>query len=361
MRRSTFALVLVSLAASVSLVAAQEPEPERIRPAAVLSEPFSRIRGMRELADGRLLVTDQLENAVYMADFVAQTRTQIGRNGAGPEEYNGPIGLHVARADSSWLADLSNGRVSVLAPDGRVVRSEPLFGENRSIPTGADTLGNLYWDNVSTVRLAKRENPDADQASIIRLSATGAVDTLGSLTIPGGVNPTPFWAWDDWAVSRDGRVVTVRNREPYRLEFRETDGTHRQGPVTPFEAIRVTAADREAYAAGNRAGGGVSGASTTGGGRPRIPDTDFPDRFPPVRHDRTWVAADGRSWVQRHQHLDAEGLVYDVFDRTGTRVARYRLPADTEVIGFGTRGMYAVRTDEVGLQWLEIFFVGGGR
>jgi hypothetical protein len=360
MRLSTFALGLVTLAACVSPAAAQEPEPERIRPAAVLSEPFSRIRGMRELADGRLLLTDQLENAVYMADFAAQTRTQIGRNGEGPEEYDGPIGLYVARADSSWLVDLSNGRVSVLAPDGRVVRSEPLFGENRSIPTNADTLGNLYWDNVSTVRLAKRENPDADQASIIRLSATGVVDTLGSLTIPGGVNPTPFWAWDDWAVSRDGRVVIVRNREPYRLEFRETDGTHREGPVTPFEAIRVNAGDREAYAAGNRAGGGVGGASTTAGGRPRIPDTDFPDRFPPVRHDRTWVAADGRIWVQRHQHLDAEGLVYDVFDRTGTRVARYRLPADTEVIGFGTRGMYAVRTDEVGLQWLEIF-VGGGR
>jgi hypothetical protein len=337
--------------------AGQDPTPERITPVAELAEPFSRVRGIRELADGRILVADQLENAVYMADLVAQTRTQIGRNGAGPEEYNQPVGLHVARADSSYLLDISNGRVSVLDANGRVARSEPMFGPDRSIPTAADTLGNQYWDNVTTVRLAKRTDPGADRALILRRSPSGAIDTVGALTIPGGVNPVPFHAWDGWAVGRDGRVVMVRNRIPFRLVLREPDGTIIEGPTTPFESVRVTGADREAYMAGNRSGGGVGGVSTTGGGGSRPREPEFPDRFPPARGDRVWVAADGRTWVQRHQHLDADGLVYDVFDRTGVRVARYRLPAGSEVVGFGQRGLYAVRVDEVGLQWLQRFAV----
>lgn len=356
--RRAFLLALITCAAPGAPAIAQEPDPVILRPAAVHPEPISRVRGMRELADGRVLIADQLENAVYMTDFAAGTRIHIGRNGPGPEEYNEPTGLYVAHADSSYLVDISNGRVSVLSPGGRVVRSEPLFGENRSIPAAADTFGNLYWDNVVGVRMAKRQNPDADQANVIRLSQGGAVDTLGYLMIPGGPRLSPFPSWDAWAVGRDGRIVVIRNRKPYRVEIYAPDGSHRTGPEIPFDEVHVSGADRAAYAAGNRKGGSIASVSAAGSGSGRRPESDFPDRFPPVREGRMWVADDGRAWVQRHQHLNADGLVYDVFDRDGNRVARYRLPPDTEVIGFGRRGMYAVRVDSVGLQWLERFDVG---
>jgi hypothetical protein len=354
-----FALLTISLGPSPAL--GQEPEPQRIRPAAVLSEPFSRIRGIREVADGRVLVADQREKAVYLADFAAQTRSQIGRNGSGPAEYQAPTGLYPTRADSSYLVDISNMRVSVLAPDGRVIRSEPLFGADRAIPAAADTSGNLYWDDITDVRLAMRQNPRLDQAHVIRRSPDGTVDTLASLTIPGGANPTPFWAWDDWAASLDGRIVAARNGQPFRIDTYEKDGTHRPGPETPFQPIRVSRADRQAYATGNRSGGGIAGGASPEPQSARRPDEDFPDFFPPVRHGRMWVGADGNAWVQRHQHLEADGLVYDVFDPFGRRVARYRLPPETEVVGFGVSGMYAIRVDEVGLQWLQRFDVGAAR
>jgi len=335
-------------------VAAQELEAVAIRPVQKLNEPFTRVRGIRELSDGRVLVADQRENAVYMTDFRNQSRTRIGSNGAGPAEYDVPIGLFAGRADSTYLNDFSNSRLAILAPDGRIVRTQLFAGWIRRFDA-IDSLGNVYWDEVSNLRLAKMDNPaTGDDAPIVRLSVKDVVDTLSAVTVPDA-NPTPFNAWDSWTVGPDGRVVVVRNRKPFRIDIVEPGGRVVKGPETPYEVLRVTSADRQAYTADNKAGGGV-GAGRMGGSSGRS-NIKFPDQFPPAVTDRVWVAADGNTWVQRHQHLDADGLVYDVFDRTGRRVARYRLPAGSQVVGFGRRGMYALHIDEVDLQWLERYDV----
>jgi len=330
------------------MAAAQAPVPERIEPVAELREPFSEVRGIRELADGRVIVADFREKAVYVADFGKQTRTRVGRNGSGPEEYNAPVGLYPAPADSSWLLDIWNGRISVLDPTGRVARSEPIFGRNHSLPTAADTFGNLYWDDSARSR---------DRARILRWTRDEPPDTLAFLELPEQGPLRPFKAWDGWAVGRDGLLAVVHNRDSVLVEIVQRDGTVTRGPPTAYEPVRVNRADRDAYAAGNDNGGRVMGAAVIGTpGRLQKPRIAFPERFPPVRASEMWVAADGLTWIQRHQHLE-DDRVYDVFDGSGTRIAAYRLPPATAVVGFGLRGMYALRTDDVGLQWLERFDV----
>ena len=107
--------------------AAQLPPETSLRATASLNEPFTRIRGVRELSGGRLLVADQTENALYMVDFGQQTRTQIGRNGPGPEEYDQPVGLLPLGGDSTILINIRNSRLDWLDPTGRIVASKPLF------------------------------------------------------------------------------------------------------------------------------------------------------------------------------------------------------------------------------------------
>lgn len=52
-----------------------------------IGEPFSQVRAVRELPNGRVLVTDQNEKRIYIADFATKTRTPLGTVGPGPQEY----------------------------------------------------------------------------------------------------------------------------------------------------------------------------------------------------------------------------------------------------------------------------------
>src|SRR5437868_10232418 len=56
-------------------------------PIAVLTHDFGRIASVRELPDGRVIVTDGIENRVLVADFRSQLVEQVGRQGGGPGEF----------------------------------------------------------------------------------------------------------------------------------------------------------------------------------------------------------------------------------------------------------------------------------
>ena len=60
------------------------------RPTARLAEDFGSIQTVRELPGGRVLVADPLGKALYLVDFSAGTRTQVGSEGQGPQEYRQP-------------------------------------------------------------------------------------------------------------------------------------------------------------------------------------------------------------------------------------------------------------------------------
>jgi hypothetical protein len=325
------------------------------RAASLDSAPFTRIRGIHVLPDGRVLVTDQRENAMWAVDLGQGTREKIGREGAGPNEYRHPTGLWPFRGDSVIVEDLGNGRLSFFGPELRMGRTVPLFSIGGTLAAGTDTLGRFYADNGTSVRIARRRDPAAsDRAVLSRIaeSGPGAPDTIAWLTIAGRPNPQVWYPWDGWAVGADGRVFVVRNQDEYRVEWFLPDSRHVRGPVIEDERTAVTAEDRRLYSEAHPLG---TGGAVSMGDRPpsRRPDTDFPDRFPFTDPRTVWVDAAGRGWVGRHEHQRERRPLFDVFDAAGRRVARVRLPEGRQVVGFGPGSLYAVRSDEVDLQWLE--------
>lgn len=111
-----------SLALLVAL-AQSPPAPVRLASPAVLPHEFSLIRGLRELPDGRVLVTDWTEEVLSVADFRTGAVRQIGRKGPGPLEYRLPGALIALPGDSTLMLDEGNSRFAIIGPGLTIARS----------------------------------------------------------------------------------------------------------------------------------------------------------------------------------------------------------------------------------------------
>lgn len=114
---------------------------------------------------------------------------------------------------------------------------------------------------------------------------------------------------------------------------------------------------------GSSGGGQVSmSRGGFGGGEgPAVSDFEWAETFPPFQSDRARVSAAGEVWVERWLPADMDPRM-DVFDSQGVRVGYVDMPLSSQLLGFGStadghEAAYIVRTDEVGLMWLERYRV----
>ena len=118
--------------------------------------------------------------------------------------------------------------------------------------------------------------------------------------------------------------------------------------------ISVTAVSTPGGAVDTRMRRGISGASG-----PRVEDFEWPESFPPFRSGRTLVSPEGEAWVERYVPADAPAKC-EVFGPDGVRAGTVVLPPGSRLLGFGRDRVYLVRTDDVGLKWLERYVVHRG-
>jgi hypothetical protein len=149
--------ILLGIGGLTSPVAAQRMV-SLTKPQATFVEPFSTIAGVRELRDGRVLVSDFRDRTVTLVDLDRGSARQVGRRGQGPAEYSQP-GLLLALPNGETLvADYGNLRYLVIdrnGSPGRVITSPEGSAQqssNRPLGTavrdtrGADAKGRLYFD-----------------------------------------------------------------------------------------------------------------------------------------------------------------------------------------------------------------------
>lgn len=87
MIRATVAIAFTAVGTAVAFQ--QAPRAIGLRPPdATLGEPFTSIYSVRELADGRVLISDySQDNPVDVADMASGRVRRVGNVGAGPREY----------------------------------------------------------------------------------------------------------------------------------------------------------------------------------------------------------------------------------------------------------------------------------
>lgn len=343
------------------------------RPDATLAEPFSFIRGARELSDGRLLVIDWIENRLVAADFAANRVRQLMREGPGPQELRLPSGLIRLRGDTTLLWDDGNNRSHILAPDGRSVRTiladVPGRGGIRGMDaTGAWLHGVPAWaegpnalpdDSARIVRWDERSNAEPRTVAVAqgtRYRKDRSPAMQPRLPMVG------YASQDAWAVAPSGALVIVR-ATPYRVELHAPGRAPVIGPAVAVTTRLVTTEDKRRFIREFAAGSAVSGRGPNGSmGRGEAIDeqevirmtgtAEWAERYPPFDGGAVFVGVDGRTWVGAPA-MPGTARRYDVFDTNARRVQQVELQVGRRIVHVGARALYAVAEDEDGVQTIE--------
>lgn len=357
-------------------VLAQDPAPTVLtHPDAVLPREFSQIRGIRELRDGRILVTDWIDEVLLVADFRTGAVRQLSRKGSGPQEYRLPASLLPLPGDSTLLVDQGNERLAVIAPDLSIVRS---FSSHRPglthtvVPRGVDSAGRFYFEIPNWTRPDANQN---DSVVVVRWDPrNGREEPVGRVRAetfrkPGvrlkpGLPYVIFAPQDVWQVDRGGRVAFVRSAD-YRVEWRDAaSGRLTRGSATPFRALPVTAADRTEYVrhfitSSPMGGKGISGMSATPAemATPEaiadmVPNQEFAATRPPFTDFTPRIAPDGTLWVERSVATGAPRR-FDLFDRQGVRRRVVTLPRGRRLVAAGAGVVYLAAVNDDGVERLE--------
>jgi hypothetical protein len=359
------ALCVVLLAAPLK---AQELSVTHLtEPDQVSQRGFTKLVGMKELRDGRVILVDEVERLVLILDAELREGKPIGREGAGPGEYIVPSRLFSFVGDSSAVYDSPNNRLLVLTPDGEpggVLNFFPGLGSLK----GGDGQGRLY-SSTSRGTVLQRWSPPSpalDTVAVLPPSGDEVSGTTGGMSLSRPEDQNPFPPEVQWAVAADGRLAIV-HPDPYRVETVGGDGARLGGPEIPVDQIKVTEAHKEQWR--ERMSRPTTAVTVRLGGRGRpayestvmyIEPKRWPEHLPPFLRDAATFAPDGRLWVQRTTTADAP-LTFDVFDKNCRRVQQITLPHGRRLIGFGKESVYAVVRDDLDLEYLERYSFNPGR
>lgn len=350
-------------------------------PTARVSEEFTSIGSVRELADGRVLITDPREGRVVAVNLSTGAVEQVGRKGQGPGEYGNAGPLIPLAGDSSLMVDFMGRRwllfsgstiVATLPPDTPIIKAVKTFAR------GADGLGHV-WISVSprefvqeTAKAGSIDFGPADSDMVVRGNrATGRLDTV--TRVRGAVSRrtvtanaygkfhgvtwshAPLSAVESAALFSDGWFAVARV-EPYRVDWIAPDGRVRRGRPIPVTPIKVTAPEKEAYFAR------VAASRATGAETAALPDAmkreidALRDRFPAVFPPFTGApiaGADGNLWLRRPVSKRFPNLRYDVVDRRGQRIGIVSLARGERVVTVSRTAVYVAWKDQDGIERLR--------
>lgn len=330
-----------------------------------LDVELTNVRSIRELADGRVLISDNEDNLLLVADLAVDVVESRGRIGRGPREFEHAGRLFALGGDSTLMDDPSGGRrwlllvgdsiTETVRPDhpliststgrlrgtgrgGRAVYSRTSRQVRTEVPSGYRLLDSAF------IVAAQWDSPDRD--TIVRvLSGDQRVLVVGPKERPFYIfNPAAMSAIDAVAMFPDGSVA-VASQSPYRVMWHSPAGTMARGPDLPWPLIEIDKSEKRAF---------IERQERVTGYAPAPNDDAWAEVVPPFGG---WNAAiplpDGRLALRKLPWSGAEETRYDVIDREGRLVGRLRMPENEWLVGVGAASVYRVVRDEDGLQWLH--------
>jgi hypothetical protein len=214
-------------------------------------------------------------------------------------------------------------------------------------------------DTTGLVRVDPRGKAGRTEIARVRFPTSGKPDMkVNGTNIKYTMAYPGLVASDPWTVFPDGRIAIVRGAT-YTVEYISPDGKKTSSRIA-YDAIKVTDADQKAEMTEARKQMGEQGKAAQKmmpAGMTMdfelLPPADWPANYPPVAPLGALAGPDGRLWVKRSTPIRVNREQWDVIDQAGKLVARWRLPAKTTIVAVGQGVVYAVRTDEDDLRYIQ--------
>jgi hypothetical protein len=367
---------------------------------------------VRATSDGHVIVGAGARQRVYAFDSTLQHFTIVADSGSGTGVL--PIrttGVIPYLADSTLLPDFGANALLVLDATGKQVRSmAPPRAQDLmflSIPAafgrpGFDPKGRLIYRTQVPPSIRPSPTPSGDQkVTMTPVSPDSSpilrgdfdkrtVDTVvwiktpsqGRMGMemkenPAGGAPTitmhmlvnPFPMADEWALLSDGTIAIVRAHD-YHIDWVDPDGSRRSTAKMPIDWRRYTDEERRLRVDSVKRVVDEQlkrQMSQMPPGAPQIkmdvnvvPDSEFPQFYPPIQQGAVLADLDGRLWILPTTSTNAgNGLTYDIVNRKGDIVERVQLPKDRALAGFGPHGVLYMTRNEAGKAYLERAMVNG--
>jgi len=244
-----------------------------------LPEPTTRtverlgvVLGVRQGADGKVLVNDALRRQMLLFDTTLTHRVVVMDSTAGTSTSYGPVptALIAFTGDSSLFADWKSQTVVVLDGHGTITRTIALPRPQDIIAlngasSGFDARGRLVFQSgrpgapPSESDTARTAMAVLDSLLVLRADLDARrVDTIARIARPvmkvmtqkssGGTlttlyAPDPLQPVDNWAVLSNGGVAIVRGHD-YHIDWIDADGSTRSSAKLPFEWKRLSDDDK---------------------------------------------------------------------------------------------------------------------
>lgn len=328
-------------------------------PTASPREEFSLVTGLRELADGRILVADGPELRVALLRFDGSQSESIRVLGNGPREVSSVGSLFRLGGDSSLLVDLA-ARRWLLLDGSRVARAmtsaDAAIVSTRAFIESADRHGMVLSRAHSPPRIGRHTYSAADSTTLLLVSrSTGETvaiarlrrrPTVESITrldsrgepVEGSTRVVGVLTGEEAACLLADGTVMVARLDPFRVDIRSVQGVWSSGVVLPDSRVRVDASERRAFAARNR---GVT-----------IPEEQFPEYLPPFSRGTLDLLAVNSAGIliRRTRSSKVTGNLYFFVDRRGRFVGHLELPAKERVVAVTLTNLYTANENDDGLE-----------
>src|SRR5688572_10525457 len=346
---------------------AQTVQPLSLQPSnGSLTEEFEALSSIRELRDGRLLLTDRRQQRLVLANLATGQVSTVGRRGQGPGEYSSPPQVFQLRGDSSLLVARTQRRwllldgasfVATLPPDEAALR------ETRGIVIGTDTLGRILTTRTPPQQPGVTVTGKGDSLALLLVErATGRADTIArlrrmpsrsTLSVDAQGRETAasydvigIMATEEVATIFPDGVVAVARLDPFRVDWRLPSGAWVRGDSIAIRPMTIDTRQKRWYmqvTAGNEA---PKAAETLSG---------WPAAFPPFYSSPVPLipAADGRLLIRRPRDADHQGTRYLVIDRRGQLSGEITLTQNQSILGFGRSHVFVTSTDNDGVQTIR--------
>jgi len=384
-------LLVASLAlAACTELANESPEPEDI-PTFTLT-PELRIDGYEEdlvpvgwlgvASTGRIAMIQGQAHAIRFHDASGELLATVGREGEGPGEFMRPVRAGwISGTDSLWVSDTQLRRAVVISPEMEVVRTVRNHAMARPLPVDSGRIARyvqpspyaMFGDGSSLVwaiRDVPDSGPELEGSPVLRLSPEGTIlDVTGVVTydeesgvtarLDRGVvsRPVPFAPARAWTISPRGSRMALLSTEmtlpepTFRVVVTDSTGDTIVDRSYGFDPVPIPSEVMEdAIATRLERLEGAIQSEIEGKLRAAAPE------FYAEAQDIV-LGSDDRIWIGMRSR--PEGTRWLILSGEGEPEGEVVMPPDVELRVAGEEHVWAVQEDELGVESVVRYRVGG--